>query len=128
MKNKIFHFRLNKFLIARLCSILLTFFVVMMCWVFFRSNTLGDAVMAFKKMFTDFGQLFNGEGKPALLLSFVLILLLMLKEVKDEFGFGWIRFMHSSNKLVSVASTAGIIVLILLCGSFNGGQFIYFQF
>ncbi|MBO4814336.1 MAG: MBOAT family protein [Muribaculaceae bacterium] len=128
MKNKIFHFRLNKFLIARLCSILLTFFVVMMCWVFFRSNTLGDAVMAFKKMFTDFGQLFNGEGKPALLLSFVLILLLMLKEVKDEFGFGRIRFMHSSNKLVSVVSTAGIIVLILLCGSFNGGQFIYFQF
>ncbi|MBQ3945048.1 MAG: MBOAT family protein, partial [Alphaproteobacteria bacterium] len=63
-----------------------------------------------------------------LLLSFVLILLLMLKEVKDEFGFGRIRFMHSSNKLVSVVSTAGIIVLILLCGSFNGGQFIYFQF
>ncbi len=128
LKTKLLKLKSTKLLYVKPFSIMLTFVVVMLCWVFFRANSLSDAILAFKKMFTDFGQLFNGEGKPAILLSVVLIIILLLKEIKDEYGANRWRFMHNENMLISVTSTAFVIVMILLCGSFNGGQFIYFQF
>ena len=52
----------------------------------------------------------------------------MVKEVKDEYFTHPIQFMHSKNQLFSVVCTVLMIAIILLCGQFEGGQFIYFQF
>ena len=74
------------------------------------------------------GQMFYGAGKPSVLLPIILILLLMFKEIKDEFYNKAPRFMHHPKMAVSAMWTAFMIILILLCGQFEGGQFIYFQF
>lgn len=108
-------------------DVVLSFFIAMMGWVFFRANTLSDALLAFQKMFTQPGQLYNGEGKPAIALPLVLIGLLMLKEMKDEYGWR-LNLMHNHRPWVAYTATALMIVVILLCARFESGQFIYFQF
>ncbi len=102
-----------------------------LCWltcIFFRANSFSDALLAFKKMFTEHGLLYNGEGKPAIALPIVLIALLMFKEMKDEYGWHHPSLMHNKREWVAILSTAAMIILILLCARFEGGQFIYFQF
>ncbi len=115
-------------LVSRMCAVLLTFVVTMSGWVFFRANSLADAIEAFHKMFTSHGMLFNGEGKPALLMALLMMCVLIIKEIKDELGLKRLDFMHSSSAGVSVIGFATVVIMILLCGNFNGGQFIYFQF
>lgn len=109
-------------------KIVLTFILVMFCWIFFRANTLSDALLAIKKIFCQPGSLYNGTGKPYIILPLILIFILMVKEIKDEFFKKPPLFMHSNNKLISIISTVIMLAIILLCGQFKGGQFIYFQF
>ncbi|MDE6720981.1 MAG: MBOAT family protein [Bacteroidaceae bacterium] len=107
---------------------LATFLVSMLCWIFFRANTLSDALLAFRKIFTQPGQLYNGAGKPAIVLPILLIGLLMYKEIKDEYFRKPHQYMHNSNEVISILSTAILVVIILSCAQFEGEQFIYFQF
>ena len=113
---------------ARTVNVAITFVLAMLCWVFFRANTMHDALLAFNKMFTQPGLLFNGEGKPALLMAALMIALLIAKELKDELGWHRLDLMHSRRSWLAIASTAAMVIVILLCGNFSGGQFIYFQF
>ena len=108
-------------------KVLFTFALAMLGWVFFRANSMSDAIHILQSMFTDIGGLYNGEGMPQILMCMCLIALLMFKEIKDELKWS-IHFMHSKSQVVSVVSTAMMIVLILLCAEFESGQFIYFQF
>lgn len=117
----------NKSKIGHIVECIITFILVMIGWVFFRANTVQDAWIALTRMTTDHGMLFNGEGKPSIVLPLILIVLLMFKEIKDEKGWN-VHFMHNQRFWISAISTGLMIVLLLLCASFNGGQFIYFQF
>ena len=105
-----------------------TFIMVMLCLIFFRANNLSNAIMAFNKICTQPGLLFKGAGYPAIVLPLILIALLMVKEIKDEYFEKPISFMHNKNHFISILCTALMVVIILLCGQFDGGQFIYFQF
>ncbi len=109
-------------------EVLGTFLMAMFCWIFFRANNLADAMMAINKIFTQSGLLFKGAGYPSIVLPLILIALLMAKEIKDEYFKRPLRFMHNNNQFVSILCTTLMIVVILLCGQFDGGQFIYFQF
>ena len=124
--NKLFKLGKNKILLIP--KIIGTFLIAMFLWIFFRANTIGDAFLAIKKIFTHHGMLYNGNGKPTILLPLVLIAFLMMKEIKDEYFKNPPQFMNSKNMVVSIFSTALMVAIILLCGQFNGGQFIYFQF
>ncbi len=112
---------------VRIIEIMVIFLFSMFGWVFFRANNVSDVWLAFSKMYSDHGMLFNGEGKPAIALPILLIGLLMCKEIKDEAGWN-IHLIHNKNMWVSAICTGLLIVLLLLCASFKGGQFIYFQF
>ena len=109
-------------------EIFATFVMVMLCWISFRANTIGDALLAIEKIFTQPGMLFRGAGYPSIVLPLILIFMLMAKEFKDEFFKNPPMFMHSNNMVISILSTVFLIVVIILCGQFEGGQFIYFQF
>jgi alginate O-acetyltransferase complex protein AlgI len=52
----------------------------------------------------------------------------LVVEYKMEFLPGKFNFFNSPNITVRWGSIAATIILILLLGVFNGGQFIYFQF
>lgn len=114
-------------------NIFVTFLLVSLGWIFFRANSLGDALLAFRKIFTEPGMLYNGDGKPTIILALLLIGLLMVFEMIHEYkdsrsgnAVNCNSFNHSLG--ASIFTTALLLVVILLTARFTGGQFIYFQF
>lgn len=114
-------------IMPKVFNILGTWIVATWAWIFFRANSLSDAFTICQKICTDWGKLFEGEGISSLVLSVLMILILMIKEVKDEYKPN-IVLMHHHNPWISIPSTSLLIVIILLCAEFNSGKFIYFQF
>lgn len=119
-----------KSFLSRCISILLTFALVMFGLVFFRANNIGDAFKAFKKMTTEPGMLFNGEGMPSILMALMLIGVLMVVEIYRELRGNRPLPQHlSAGRLTQdIVYSVVLVIAILSCGSFSGGQFIYFQF
>lgn len=108
---------------------LVTFTLVLLAWVFFRSDNLADATSIIKKIASFNGPLFFDRADPSsFLFSIFGILFLIIAEAKGEF-FKEKSFFFTSNRwYVRLGSYAFLIILILLVGVFDGGQFIYFQF
>ena len=75
---------------------------------------------------------FNGkvfyENPSMLIYSFIGILILFIAEFKTEFLPNSFSLLNNGNFLVRNVSYASLVILILLFGVFDGGQFIYFQF
>lgn len=108
-------------------QIFVTFILVCFSWIFFRANNISDAFLAIKKIFTEKGTLFY-ETPSMLIFSFLGILILFVVEIKNEYFKNKFSIFDNENWLIRNLSYAGIVILILLMGVFDGGQFIYFQF
>lgn len=101
--------------------------VVCFLWIFFRADTLTDAISIIKGVFTDF-------GKPYIVWAHIIIIgfvlfILAIQEILYENGFHissirnvWLR--HTARYLFIVLT----VTFLLLFGVLNGDQFIYFQF
>ena len=127
IRVKFLHIKESTTGLMKAVNIVFTFVLAMAGWIFFRANTLSDAVQAFHHILYRRGPLFIGEGKPEMALPLVLIALLVLKELKDEMGWN-IHLMHNKNVYVSAVSSALMIIVIAVCAQFESGAFIYFQF
>lgn len=119
--------RKKKVMAPLFLRVLMTYMFTTLAWIFFRANTISDATTIIDKIFTDHGQLFKGDGIPALVLPIMMIVILLVKELKDEYRLP-IKLMHNNSPWISIPSSALVIIIILLCAEFNSGQFIYFQF
>lgn len=108
-------------------QIIVTIFLVGISWVFFRSNSIEDALLIIEKMFRFKGKVFY-ENPSMLIYSFIGIFILFLYEFKAEFLPNSFSLLNNDNFLIRNISYAGLVILILLFGVFDGGQFIYFQF
>ena len=125
----------------KLGQVMITFALTDLAWIFFRSNSLGDAFAYIGRMFTrpDFWSLFNGElyelglARPEiniLLLGLVLLFLVDLiryfrKERLDEFLSAqnlWFRWG------VLLFLIAAIAIFGIYGPEYDAKQFIYFQF
>jgi D-alanyl-lipoteichoic acid acyltransferase DltB (MBOAT superfamily) len=108
--------------------ILITFILVTVAWIFFRANTVQDALLISKNILTfKSGGLFIGQ--PAgFLYSILWILFLVLTEYIQENHSERFKVFNNSNVVIRYAGYATLVCLILLFGVFNGAQFIYFQF
>ncbi len=115
-------------LLGIFCETAMCFVIALAGWILFRANTLTDAFTAYRKIFTEYGLLYDGQGKDTILLQIFLIALMMFKEMKDEYKWRIPALIHSKKEWVACVSTSMMVVLILLCARFEGGQFIYFQF
>ena len=113
--------------IPKAINIITTWILVTWAWIFFRANTLSDAFTVMKKIIFDHGKFYKGEGYPSIILPLLMILILLIKEIKDEYKFKF-SLIHHSNPWISIPSVALLIITILLCAEFNSGKFIYFQF
>lgn len=107
--------------------ILITFLLVDFAWIFFRANSISDAFLAINKIFTSTGESLFLKG-DVLLGSGLALLILFVKEFKDEFYMDKISFISHRNKYVSLFYFVLLLSIILLFGVFDSGQFIYFQF
>jgi alginate O-acetyltransferase complex protein AlgI len=112
--------------ISAFVQIATAFLLTDFAWIFFRANSIGNAFLIIKKIFTFKGPLFIDT--PSLMIYSVLAIgLLLISEFVTEF-YPQVSLMNNKHKPVRYMAYAGLITIILLLGVFDGGQFIYFQF
>jgi alginate O-acetyltransferase complex protein AlgI len=104
-----------------------TFGIFAASLIFSRAANLKDAFIIYKKIVTTSGPLFIGNPS-AFFFSIFAIFLLLLKDFTDEFTPSHFLLFESKYKIIRVMAYSSIIILILLIGVFDGGQFIYFKF
>lgn len=108
-------------------QILVTFFLVLIAWIFFRADSVVEATVIIKKIFTTTGPVFFGS--PAFMIFSVFgIISLIAIDIKYEFFNDRWSFLYNNNPVIRIAGIVIITMSILLIGVFDGGQFIYFQF
>ncbi|MDB5277770.1 MAG: poly(beta-D-mannuronate) O-acetylase [Ferruginibacter sp.] len=108
-------------------QILITFCLITFSRIFFRSRTIGDAFLIIKKILSFNGSPFNG-GTSILIYCFFAVFFLLAVELKKEFYRGSFTLSHHPNFWIRNSYYSLLIILIMLLGVFDGGQFIYFQF
>jgi alginate O-acetyltransferase complex protein AlgI len=97
--------------------------------IFFRAGTVSEAVTVIKRIFTAPGPLYFDRDEPSSFIFSVMgVLFLMLVEMKMEFYKGGFSFFNNKHWLVRNLSYAFLIIVMLMIGVFDGGQFIYKQF
>lgn len=110
----------------RIYSILLTFGLVTFTWIFFRADNTEMAFKIIERIISFNGPLFL--DKTTIVYCFIGITILLYREVRIEFyGSGHLPFMKKG-RVTEYFAYASLVIIILLIGVFDGGQFIYFQF
>lgn len=110
----------------RVYGISITFLLVSFSWIFFRADTTHDAISIIKSISSLNGPLFI--VRRTLIFSMIGLSILFFVDAKREFSlFG--NLTHSpKNGIIEHIKYVALILIILLIGVFDGGQFIYFQF
>lgn len=109
---------------VRIIRIIVTFLLVNFAWVFFRMPNIGDAFAIIGKMFTDFGA--PKIGSLTLLMTMMGLVVLVFKDIKDEYFPTKISFLN--NSIVRWSVYVFLFCMILALGVLDGGQFIYVSF
>lgn len=108
-------------------QIAITFILITFSRIFFRANNLSDAYLIIKKIFSEPGTVFI-DNPSMMIFSFLGIIMLLFVELKQEFYKGKFSFFNNEKWIVRNVSYVSLVIIILLIGVFDGGQFIYFQF
>jgi len=107
-------------------SIVITFALASISWVFFRANSLSDGIYILKHFFSP--GVFFIPNPSVMVFSVFAILCLLAVEFKEEFFAKKFFILHNKKAFIRYAAYLTLIILIVLIGVFDGGQFIYFQF
>ncbi len=106
--------------------IFITFNIVSLAWIFFRTANISDAFEIIGKIFTSTGKIFLDAD--SMVYGFAFVALLFLKDFMDEFFPGKVLLFNNKHLVVRWISYVAVVCLILLFGVLDGGSFIYFQF
>ena len=110
-------------------KIVITFMLVNFAWIFFRMPTLGDAVGMIGRIFDmSLPKTLYVSALPTPPLIAIGCLLLLFKDLRDEFCPNKLLLMNNRHSLIRWITYVGLIVLILLMGVFSSDQFIYANF
>ena len=118
-------------LVRNMFKICATFVFVCFGWIFFRANSINDAIYIMAHLFSDLnlkmGGVNIGMDLNAFIVAIALIFILKITHLLEEYS-NLIIFL--SKKPIYVRGTIYIVVilLILLFGIFKNNPFIYFQF
>ena len=111
---------------ARIFHTALSFIIVTFAWVLFRADSIGDAILAYKQIFSlsDFTMF---HGKPTILYCLMTSVIVFVKECLPIAQPKLPRILES--KVFSdYLWPLFLAICIGLFGVFEGSQFIYFQF
>ncbi|MEP7142739.1 MAG: MBOAT family O-acyltransferase [Ferruginibacter sp.] len=95
--------------------------------IFFRADSLPGAITIIKRIFTAGGPIYI-ENPSMILFSLLGISFLVLVEYKKEYFNGLFTLSNNRNWLVRNCYYCFLLLIILIAGVFDGGEFIYFQF
>jgi alginate O-acetyltransferase complex protein AlgI len=112
-------------------KILVTFHLVLISWVFFRANSISDAMTIFSRMtifnFENLGSIGNVTKLGVLISIFVIIIMEVIHILQSKMNFYEVLIKKSLLFRWSIYSI--FVFLIILLGDFGGKvDFIYFQF
>jgi hypothetical protein len=110
-----------------LYKILITFILVLFAWIFFRAESLTEAIQIIRKNFTSSGRVFY-ESPYDLIYTIIGIISLIATDLNREYYYNRWSILYNKYPSVRIAGIVFIVIIILLIGVFDGGQFIYFQF
>ena len=115
--------------LGKTIKIVITFLLVNFAWIFFRMPTLGDACGVIVHIF-DLHQSMALEitSKHIFALMMIGTVLLFIKDWTDEFAPNKLKLFENKNRIVRWTSYLSVIILIMLTGVFDAGQFIYANF
>jgi len=127
MNNRL---RINKYPgLFKLSQILVTFSLVYISWIFFRANSVGEALIILKNHF-----IFDGEqtvnlfrNRADLLISFISIAVLITIDFLEE-GFNLTARLNKLPKVYKWALLAFFTAIIFVFAVWNETDFLYFQF
>lgn len=120
--------RLNKLpLVNNFFQVIITFCLICFAWIFFRANSLPQALDIIEKIASFNGSIYN-LNSSVFLFSVSAIAFLLLVEFKREYFNNLFSFTYSNHWLIRNLYYAFLITIIILAGVFDGGEFIYFQF
>jgi D-alanyl-lipoteichoic acid acyltransferase DltB (MBOAT superfamily) len=108
-------------------NIIITFFLACFAWIFFRANHVEDAFLIIRRIARFDGPV-HFENPSMLIFSLLGLVILFGYEYKQEYYKGNFSLLNHPSWVVRYATYTALILLILLMGVFDGGQFIYFQF
>lgn len=115
----------DKFSIANLLRLMVTFSIVNFAWIFFRVNNLGDVILIIKKIISDPGEPFLDTN--TLMMSFVAMAIVFSYDFVNEKHLK-IHLLSSRFMVLRYVTAVLMIAYIFAFGVLNGGSFIYFQF
>ena len=103
-----------------------TFLLACFAWIFFRANTINDAINIIKEIYNFDGTIFGGGN--SLKYCFLAISILLIIELAQEYKYKSILPFKTKYRFIEHLAYSFLIIIILLIGVFDGSQFIYFQF
>ena len=118
-------------MVSYMPGVVYTFVLVTICWIFFRSPGLHAAFSFISRIISPSTPWLikeEFEERALLLYSFFGIACIIIADGKTVFFREKQLFLFHKNALVRLVSCITLLVLILMLGVFDGGQFIYFQF
>jgi len=108
-------------------NITITFILVSFTFIFFRAPDFPSALKIITKILTSHGTMM--VLSPAnFIFNLFGILILLFKDFSDEFFPSSFLIFENKSKAIRVLAYSLTLILIMLIGVFDGGQFIYFQF
>lgn len=113
--------------LTTISGIVFTFSYFCFSLIFFRASTLSEAFSILEKILSFKGSLFLST--PAIMIySLFCIFFLTIGAVIHGIYGNRLPLFNNKNGMIRKFSYALIIIIILLIGVFDGGQFIYFKF
>jgi hypothetical protein len=110
-------------------KIFITFQLVNFSMIFVCMPSLGDACGVIAHIFdVHQSMVLEITSKHIFVLMMIGTILLFIKDWTDEFAPNKLRLFENKNHIVRWASYLSVIILILLTGVFDAGQFIYANF
>lgn len=95
--------------------------------IFFRAESLTEAFTIIKRIFTAKGTVYT-ENPSIIIFSLLGVGFMMLVEFKKEFFNDLFTLSNNKFWLVRNCYYCLLLIIILIAGVFDGGEFIYFQF
>lgn len=110
-------------------QVLVTFHLVTLAWVFFRAESLGDAIFIIRTMVTGLASsLYLGPSQMATLLSILFIGILILIQLLQAGGFASLHFSQSRLPLALRWTAYMFMIFGLLVFGVGSNAFIYYKF
>lgn len=135
-RQKLFEFlKLSNTLFLKIISILFTYILICIAWVFFRAHDFQSAIYIFKNMPVNLkGSLkillnpnFGLDIYGYFLVIFSIILLFTVELIQGKYSIS--QWLKSKPKVLRYSIYSIFVLLLLFIGSFDSNQqFIYFQF